>query len=383
MPDTLTSPERCHIIAQCLLAWAQEHLPDFPWRHTSDPYSVWVAVVMLQQTQVTTMLPYYHHFLTRFPTLQDLTRAGLNDVLKAWEGLGYYARAHNLHASARLVVERHGGRLPADRQRLMALPGIGEYTAGAILSIAFHQDEPAVDGNVRRVLCRLCAVQDDPRRTAVQRRLWALARCLLSPGRAGDFNQGLMHLGAVVCTPRRPNCANCPLKGLCEAQQLGMQEQLPWRRPPRTVPHYDVTAAVIWADDGRLLIAQRLADDMLGGMWEFPGGKQEPGESLAECLRREIREELGIEIEVGELLATVQHAYSHFRITLHAFYCRLRDAPSASRQPQALECADWRWVRLDELSRFPFSVADQRIIAALKSAQGCEDSLSHHPPNTA
>jgi len=361
--DALTSPQRCRAVAQRLLTWAQEWLPDFPWRHTNDPYALWVAVVMLQQTQVATVLPYYRRFLARFPTLQDLATANLDEVLKVWEGLGYYTRARNLHAAARLMVERYGGQLPTDRQPLMALPGIGEYTAGAMLSIAFGQDEPAVDGNVRRVLCRLFAVEGDPRRAAIQRRLWELARCLLPPGRTGDFNQGLMHLGTVVCTPRRPDCADCPLVGLCEAQRLGLQEQLPRRAPRRTVPHYEVAAGVIRDDDGRLLIAQRLADDMLGGMWEFPGGRCEAGESLRECLRREIREELGLEIEIGERLTTVHHAYSHFRITLHAFHCR-----PVGGEPQALGCADWRWIRLSELPDFPFPVADQRIIAALVSS---------------
>jgi len=332
---------------------------------------------MLQQTQVATVLPYYRRFLARFPTVHDLAAADLDDVLKAWEGLGYYARARNLHAAARLVVERHSGKLPADRQQLLALPGIGDYTAGAILSIAFGQDEPAVDGNVRRVLCRLFAVDDDPRRAAIQRRLRDLARRLLPPGRAGDFNQGLMHLGAVVCKPRRPDCAACPLAELCEGRRLGLvgtngrSPLLPRRPSHRAVPHYDVTAAVIWGDDGRLLITQRLAGDMLGGMWEFPGGRCEPGESLVECLRREIREELGMEIEVGERVATVRHAYSHFRITLHAFHCR----PVAG-EPRPLGCADWRWVRLDELSRFAFPGADRKIIAVLQQKTGRRENVS-------
>ena len=372
--DGLISPERCRAIAQRLLAWAHERLPEYPWRRADDPYAVWVAVVMLQQTQMATVLPYYQSFLARFPAPHDLAAAELGDVLKVWEGLGYYARARNLHAAARLVMTRYGGKLPIDYQQLVALPGIGDYTAGAILSIAFGRDEPAVDGNVRRVLCRLFAVEGNPRRAAIRRRLWDLARCLLPPGRAGDFNEALMYLGAEVCRPDRPDCgelgeAVCPLAGLCEAERLGLQEQLPWRAPRRTVPHYDVAAAVIWGDDGRLLIAQRLADDMLGGMWEFPGGRREPGESLAECLRREIMEELGLGIEVGGRLTTVRHAYSHFRITLHAFHCRPVGGPSAGWEPQPLGCADWRWVRFAELSDFPFAVADQRIIAALRNAK--------------
>ena len=358
--DHMTDQKQFRALTQQLLAWTAEWLPDFPWRRTKDPYAIWVAVVMLQQTQVATVLPYYHHFLDRFPTLSDLAAADLDDVLKAWEGLGYYARARNLHTAACLVLERHGGQLPADREQLLALPGIGDYTAGAILSIGFGQDEPAVDGNVRRVLCRLFGVDDDLRKAATQQRLRELARRLLPPGQAGDFNQGLMQFGAVVCTARQPQCSVCSLTRLCEGHRLGRQEELPRRVPRRAVPHYEVTAAVIWNDDGRVLIAQRKAGDMLGGLWEFPGGRREPGETLAECLQREMREELDLEIAVGEPVTIVRHAYSHFRITLHAFHCRV-----VSGEPQALGCADFRWVQLSELARFPFSVADQKIIVAL------------------
>jgi len=369
----MTTPEQFAAITQRLLDWTAAWLPDFPWRRTKDPYAIWVAVIMLQQTQVATVLPYYDRFLASFPTLSDLAAAHLDHVLKIWEGLGYYARARNLYAAARLVLERHGGRPPADREQLLALPGIGDYTAGAILSIAFGQDEPAVDGNVRRVLCRLFAV-DDARQVATQRFLRELARRLLPPGQAGDFNQGLMHLGAVVCKPRQPQCSVCPLAGLCAGQRQGRQEELPRRVPRRAVPHYQVTAAVIWNDDGRVLIAQRRAEDMLGGLWEFPGGRCETDETLAECLRREIREELDLEIAVGEPVTTVRHAYSHFRITLHAFHCRV-----VRGKPRALDCADFRWVQPGELARFPFSVADQKIIPSLSSpSAGFEDALAGH-----
>ncbi|MDH7485758.1 MAG: A/G-specific adenine glycosylase [Anaerolineae bacterium] len=377
LDDQMTTPEPFAAITQRLLDWTAQSLPDFPWRRTKDPYAIWVAVVMLQQTQVATVLPYYDRFLARFPTLPDLAVAHLDDVLGIWAGLGYYARARHLLAAARLVLERHGGQLPADRQQLLALPGIGDYTAGAILSIAFGQAEPAVDGNARRVLCRLFAFDEDLRKAAAQRRLRELARRLLPPGQAGDFNQGLMHLGAVVCTPRQPDCAACPLDGLCEGQRQGRQEELPRRLSRRAVPHYQVTAAVIWNDDGRVLIAQRQAGDMLGGLWEFPGGRCEAGETLAECLQREVREELGLEIAVGEPVASVRHAYSHFRITLHAFHCRVLNG-----EPRALGCADVRWVLPGELPRFAFPVADQKIIAALHGHRDQRGAHSESPMST-
>jgi A/G-specific adenine glycosylase len=240
---------------------------------------------------------------------------------------------------------------------------VGDYTAGAILSMAFGVLEPAVDGNVRRILCRLFAIDSDPGRSATQHFLRELAARLLPATGVGDFNQGLMQFGAVLCTSRRPQCTDCPLTGLCETQRLGLQDELPRRAPRRPVPHYDVAAAVIWGDDGQVLIAKRNRGDMLGGMWEFPGGRREPGESLASCLQREIREELGLAITVGEPVLSLRHAYSHFRITLHVFHCRPEDGV-----PEALGCADWRWVQLDELSQFAFPVTDQKIVAALRRA---------------
>ncbi len=356
-----TSPAIRHLIGHRLLAWAERHLRDLPWRHTQDPYHIWVAEAMLQQTRVATVIPYFTRWLEQFPTLEALATAPLDQVLKAWEGLGYYARARNLHRAAQRVLADYGGNLPADRAQLLSLPGIGPYTAGAILSIAFGQDEPVLDGNVRRVLCRLFNVQEPPQRPTVQRHLWELARALLPPGQAGAFNQAIMDLGATVCTPRDPDCSRCPLADLCEAARLGLQTQRPVPTPRRQIPHYDVTAAVIWRD-GQVLITQRPEDSMLGGLWEFPGGKREPQESLQDCLMREIREELQMEIDVGDPLPPVKHAYSHFRITLYPFHCRIR-----SGRPKAIGCADWRWVSIDQLGRFAFAAADRRIIAHLQA----------------
>ncbi|MFZ5915298.1 MAG: A/G-specific adenine glycosylase [Chloroflexota bacterium] len=344
-----------------LLAWYAGQRRDLPWRRTHDPYGIWVAEVMLQQTQVVTVIPYYERFLARFPTVAALAAAPLEDVLKLWEGLGYYARARHLHAAAQKIVADFGGQVPDTLAGLMSLPGVGRYTAAAILSIAYGQDVPALDGNVRRVLGRVYAIEEDVTRGAGLRRLEALAQEWLPAGRAGDFNQALMDLGATVCTPRSPLCHICPLAQGCGAHQLGREEQFPLRRVRRTVPHYQVTAGVVWGDDGRFLVTQRPLEGMLGGLWEFPGGKQKPGETLADCLRRELEEELGIRVAVGELLMVVRHAYSHFRITLHAFHCRIE-----AGEPRALECAGWRWIHLDEARRFAFSAADHHILAALR-----------------
>lgn len=349
-------------LAARLLTWYDDHRRDLPWRRTHNSYHIWVAEVMLQQTQVATAIPYFERFLARFPTVEVLAAASLDEVLKLWEGLGYYARARHLHAAARQVVSEFGGQVPDTMDDLLSLPGVGRYTAGAILSIAYGQDVPALDGNVRRVFSRLLAIKEDVTRGAGQRRLWALAKKLLPPGQAGDFNQSLMDLGAMVCTPRAALCGQCPLAEDCQARKLGQQEQFPLRPPRRALPHYDIAAGVVWNDQGDFLIAQRPLDGMLGGLWEFPGGKQEPGETLQDCLRRELLEELDIEVAVGELLTVVKHAYTHFSITMHVFHCRI-----VAGRPRALGCAGWCWVTLDDLSRFAFSAADHQVIAALRN----------------
>ncbi len=357
-------PQTHAVFAERLLAWFERHARELPWRRGRTPYRVWVAEVMLQQTRAETVVPYYDRFLARFPTVQALAEASLEAVLKAWEGLGYYARARHLHTAARQVVAAHGGQLPDTFEGLLALPGVGRYIGGAVASIAFGRDVVAVDGNTRRVLCRAFDIREDVTRSAIQRKLEALAMRLLPSGRAGAFNEALMELGATVCTPRAPECDRCPLSGLCLAHAQGDPEALPVRRPRQPVPHYDVAAAVTTRADGRVLVAQRNASDMLGGLWEFPGGQREGGETLPECLVREMREELDVEVEVGELLLVVQHAYTHFRITLHAFRCRLM-----AGEPRCLDCAAFRWVQPAELDALPMSVADRKIALALPEQQ--------------
>jgi A/G-specific adenine glycosylase len=348
-------------LAQDLIAWFQLHARDLPWRHNRTPYRVWLAEVMLQQTRVETVISYHAEFLERFPTLHSLAASSLEDVLRVWEGLGYYARARNLHAAARQVVERYEGQLPDAFEELIALPGLGPYTAGAVASIAFGEPVIALDGNARRVLSRLFTVDGDPRRAATRKELESRARACLPPDRPGLFNEALIELGATVCHPRNPECDRCPLADTCQAHAQGREEAFPERAPRRAVPHYDVTAAVL-IRDGKVLLAQREQDDFLGGLWDFPGGKQEDGEDLVQCLQREMEEELGIEVAVGERLLHLDHAYTHFRITLHAFRCEL-----VRGVPQCLECADVRWVEPAELGDFPMSVADRRIADWIQS----------------
>jgi A/G-specific adenine glycosylase len=316
---------------------------------------------MLQQTQVKTVELYYGRFLERFPSVEALARAAPDEVMKQWEGLGYYGRARLLHRAARDVVERFDGRVPDTPAGLLSLPGIGRYTAGAILSIAFERPEVVLDGNVIRVLARMFHITDDVRKTATLKGLWSLSEGLLPKRRIRDYNQALMELGALVCRVRNPACADCPVSALCEANRLSLQRELPVKSPRMPVPHYEVTAGIIWRDN-RLLITRRPPKGLLGGLWEFPGGKREPGEDLEGCLKREIREELGIAIEVGSLLTSVEHAYTHFRITLHAFECRYRGG-----RIRCIGIDAFRWILPGELDNFALPAADHKIIALLKT----------------
>ncbi len=317
---------------------------------------------MLQQTQVETVIPYYERFLTAFPTVEALAAAPLEDVLKLWEGLGYYSRARNLHRAAQIVAQDMGGRFPQTAEGLQQLPGIGRYTAGAIASIAFDQPAPVLDGNVMRVFARLTDLQADITLPETQKHLWQMAEDWLPAARAGDYNQALMELGRTVCKPRNPLCDTCPVQAHCLAYARGTQHERPVRAKRAATPHYDVAAGIIWNDRGRLLIAQRPLDGLLGGMWEFPGGKQEADETLQECLKRELQEELAIEVEVGELFTVVRHGFTHFRITLHAFTCR-----HTGGTPQAIHVRDFAWVLPGDLRRYSFGKADREIIAALEA----------------
>jgi A/G-specific adenine glycosylase len=359
----MTNPDA---IPLALLAWWDAGHADLPWRRTRDPYAIWVAEIMLQQTQIAAVIPFYQRWMARFPTVEALAAAPLDDVLKQWEGLGYYSRARNLHAAAQIIVRDHGGRLPRTIGELMKLPGIGRYTAGAIASIAYDTPAPVLDGNVIRVLSRVYDIADDVTKPATRDRLWRLAEEILPAERPGDFNQALMELGQQICVPKAPRCLICPLSERCLGRQRGTQLERPVRPPRRATPHYDVVAAVIWqagqpARGGRFLIAQRPLEGLLGGLWEFPGGKVEPGEALPDALRREIGEELGLEIEPGDYLVEIAHAYTHFRITLHAFHAAYRGGTA-----QHLGVADHAWVTLDEVDRYAFAVTDRKIIERLR-----------------
>jgi len=342
-----------------LLAWYRAHHRRLPWRDTEDPYRVWVAEVMLQQTQAPTVLPYYERFLTRFPTVQALAEAPLEEVLKQWAGLGYYARARHLHRAAQIVVAEHGGQLPADSASLLALPGIGRYTAGAILSIAFHQDAPVLDGNVQRVFSRVFWVRGGPRSDRVKKRLWKLAEEVLPAGEAGDFNQALMEQGALICTPADPQCRSCCLSDLCEAYRRGQPTALPPTAPRPATERREDVVALIWRD-GRVLIIQRPLAGVWGGLWEFPRTTRQGQEPLADGARRAAREVVGLGVEVGDPLPPIKHSVMHQAITLHGFHCL-----AVGGEPGARGCERWAWVTPEQLTDYAFPAPQMRLIEAL------------------
>lgn len=337
-----------------LLRWFGRRRRDLPWRRRRSLYRIWVSEVMLQQTRVETAVPYYRRFLRRFPTLKALAAAPLQEVLKAWEGLGYYSRARHLLHAARLVAERHGGRIPTRYDRFRALPGVGEYIAAAVLSIGAGAALPVVDGNVLRVVCRWQGFAGDIRLPATRRRVRAFLEGIIPADVPGRFNEGLMELGALVCLPRAPRCPACPLCPGCFAFRRGRTGSLPVKGRRKPVPEYTVALAVI-VRRGRVFIQQRPEEGHLGGLWEFPGGKCRAGERPLDAVVRECREELGAEVEALRELAVVRHAYSHFKVRLHVFACRLRRGRVRPGRPHA-------WVRAADLGAYPFPAANHRFL---------------------
>jgi A/G-specific adenine glycosylase len=345
-------------IAKKLLRWYSSRQRDLPWRRRPRPYAVWVAEVMAQQTRLETMLPYYRRWMRRFPSIGALARSSEHEVLLLWEGLGYYSRARNLRRAVQQVVREFGGRLPRTAEALRRLPGIGRYTAGAIASLAFGADEPAVDGNAIRVLARVFNVKLPAGSSAAQARFWALAALHLPPGHAAAYNQALMDLGAEICTPRRPQCAACPLRNDCRARALGIQERRPVKVKPKAVPTHHFAAAVI-GQGGRVLVVQRPAAGLLGSLWEFPNVRLSGARSSTATYRRALKKDLGFALPPGQHLGDFAHQYSHFTAQLRAFHTSLNGS-----RPRIGSQRVFKWVPLARLKELPMGKLDRRIAEA-------------------
>ena len=344
-------------LASRLLNWYHANKRTLPWRGHPSAYAVWVSEIMLQQTRVETVIPYFERWMGLFPTVQALASASEQDVLNAWEGLGYYSRARNLHKAAKIVAEQYQGEVPRQLDELRKLPGIGRYTMGAIASIAFDMDVPALDGNIKRVYARLFDVEQPVDSTVGETILWELADRNLPQGHAGDYNQALMDLGATICVPKNPRCLICPVMRLCLARQRGTQNERPVKTPKKDVPHY-VHAAAVTLQRGKVLLAQRPSQGLLGGMWEFPNGRVngDPAAELPKVIKMGYNLKLRVKrvpsARKREPLGIVEHGYSHFSVTVHVFPCELLGMPRET---------NLKWVSLNKLDEYPMGKIDRQI----------------------
>ena len=342
-----------------LLAWYRRHGRDLPWRGSRDPYRIWVSEIMLQQTQVETVKPYFARFLAEFPTIEALAQADADRVLRHWEGLGYYRRARQLHQAAKRIVADHAGVFPRQPQAVGQLPGIGRYTAGAILSIAFDAREPILEANTVRLFSRLLAFRGDTPSTEGQRLLWAMAEALLPRRHPGRFNQALMDLGSEVCTGRTPQCGECPVAVLCLARQAGLEAEIPTpKRKPVIESRHEV--ALVVRRRGRVLLLRRPEGERWAGLWDFPRylvSAEHPA-GLAQELADHVRHQLGITIEVGDQVATLRHGVTRFRITLDCYEARYRSTDGTAAAASSVET---RWLRPEELAHYPLSTTGRKL----------------------
>ena len=341
-------------IQKNLLQWFGKKGRDLPWRRTRDPYRIWVSEVMLQQTQVGTVIPYYRRFLKTFPTIRGLAKADLSEVLSLWEGLGYYSRARSLHRASQVISNQFHGKIPDTINELLSLPGVGRYTAGAILSIAYNKEAPILDGNVKRVLSRLFAISGNPANGRIEKRLWEISESLVPEGHAGSFNQALMDLGAMVCTPKVPECNHCPLLHLCQAKTHGDPERYPARRAKKRIPHIHAVAAVIQRN-GKVLLTRRPLKGLLGGLWEFPNWEVEGSNSPEKQLARQVTRDMALKLKIKESLAPFSQTFSHFKLTLRVYLGR---AEGRNQKGQ--------WVPVASLDDFPMSRLHRKIAQILR-----------------
>ena len=343
-------------IQKRLIRWFEKKGRDLPWRKTQDPYTIWVSEIMLQQTQVSTVIPYYKIFLNTFPTVRHLAKANLSKVLKVWEGLGYYSRARNIHHAAQIVLSHFRGKVPDNLKDLRTLPGIGRSTAGSILSFAYNKEAPILDGNVKRVLSRIFAISGDPKKKKTEKLLWHISESLIPKGHSNSFNQALMDLGSTICTPKIPKCLSCPLKNLCQGYLSGKPERYPLRTIKKLIPQITAVSAVI-EKDKKVLLSKRPPKGLLGGLWEFPNWKSEDQKRLRLRLRNYIRKDLALNVEVKEFIGTFRQTFSHFKLTLSVYHC------------QALEGnGKGRWVPIKNLHLFPMSRIHRRIALRLRNS---------------
>ena len=350
-----------HQISIPLVDWFETCQRRLPWRKDYSPYSVWISEVMLQQTQVDRVIPYYLRWMQQFPTLESVSIAPYDELLRLWEGLGYYSRVKSIHKTSKIIRNQYGFQFPRNHQKLLELPGIGPYTAGAIMSIAFNQNYPLVDGNIIRIVSRIFNIENSVEQRETKNYIWKKAEELILPGKARWLNQALMELGALVCTPKVPSCHECPIQKACKSFHLGCVEKRPVVLTSKRIVPLEVVVGIL-LKDGLFFIQKRPPNVLMADLWEFPGGKINQGEKPENALIREFQEELQFNIQVGNKIVTLKHGYTNFSVTLHAYLCQL--IPE-EQLPILHFASEYRWVKPQDLSNFTFPAANRRLIDIL------------------
>ena len=339
------------IDSSALIYWYRNNKRPLPFRSTKDPYKIWVSEIMLQQTQMKTAIPFYERWINKLPTIESVASTDIDSLLKLWEGLGYYKRCQNFYQASKIVVEKYKGIVPSNYESFKGLPGVGDYTAGAVLSISFGIPVPAIDGNVKRVMARLYGFKHLTKyNSAIINKVISRILKNVNPS---DFNQGLMELGALVCTFESPKCFKCPISKNCKAYQSGNPINYPKKKFTRAIPHFNVVTAIIWRGD-TFYIQRRREDKMLGGLWEFPGGKVEKGETLESALLRELKEECDFNGRILKKATSVKHRYSHYSITMHCYYCE-------EKNDKIVTLANSNWIKKNQISQYSFPKANHKI----------------------
>ncbi len=334
-----------------------------PWRGEVDVYKIWLSEVMLQQTQVETVKPYYKRWLIKFPNIKSVAEATEEEVLKLWEGLGYYARVRNFKSACEWIQNQNNGEIPTSSDAFRNLKGVGDYIHAAVRSIAYNEVIPVIDGNVKRVVARLLEIDTPPSKS-----LHIIKQFLIneiSHKSPGDFNQAIMDLGSTVCKPKNPKCNDCNISGFCNSYKNNTVDNYPLSEKKRAIPHHKIAVGIIWKEN-EILISKRHSNVMLGGLWEFPGGKIKKNETATNCVKREIKEELNVTVSVGKKIQTIKHAYTHFTIELTAYHCQYENG-----EPKTLDCADFKWIPTTEIASLPFPKANHKIFNKIPEKNPC------------
>lgn len=355
------SAEDVDAIQTRLLDWFDRQQRDLPWRGSYTPYEVWISEIMGQQTQMERVAAYFRNWVARFPDINAVAEAPMQSLIKAWEGLGYYSRVRNIHRTAQVLVTEYDSSIPKDYNQLLELPGIGPYTAAAIMSIAFNEPYPLLDANVERVFSRVEDIDRPLRQAETKKMLRQMAELLLSHKQPRAFNQALMELGALVCTPKKIDCPSCPLRGHCKALQAGTVSERPVPKKRTKVIDIEMACGII-RHNGTVYIQQRLEEDIWGGLWEFPGGRLKEDESPESAVVREIQEETAFEVQSIQPFKTVTHYYTKYRVTLHGFFCRLA---KSGNKPVLQAASQYKWIAVPGLAAYPYPSGHRQLVQAL------------------